>query len=107
MFLFIAGFITNLWRAGRLFLANEVRGAKWPLFVLLFFAVFNFGESAILRPFTFLWIPYVSIYVSLALMMVEGKHAALVESSRDVVSGGDVEVGNSGGVNGPLPGYGM
>jgi len=39
--------------------------------------------------------------------MVEGKHAALVESSRDVVSGGDVEVGNSGGVNGPLPGYGM
>jgi exopolysaccharide production protein ExoQ len=76
---FLGGFTTNLWRAFRLFRDDVFHGAKWPLFVLLFFTVFNFTESNILRPLTFLWIPYVSIYVSLGLLRVEAEAKARCE----------------------------
>ena len=47
LLVFLGGFVTSIWRAAKLFQANEIPGAKWPLFVLLFFAVFNLAESAI------------------------------------------------------------
>jgi O-antigen ligase len=73
LLIFLGGLVTNLWRAGGWFRANEIHGAKWPLFVLLFIAVFNLAESAIIHPMAFLWIPYVTIYVSLALLKAEEK----------------------------------
>jgi hypothetical protein len=35
---------------------------------LAFFFMYNFVESSLLQLFTFLWVPYVSVFVSLALM---------------------------------------
>jgi exopolysaccharide production protein ExoQ len=106
LLVFLAGFLVSLWRAGSLFVANEVRGAAWPLLVLLFFAAFNFTESNILRPFTFLWIPYVTIYVSLALMRAEARHAVLAEPPRVALVGGVIDSETGGSVSGALPGYG-
>jgi exopolysaccharide production protein ExoQ len=105
MFLFLGGFLTATWRALQLFLADEVRGAKWPLFILLFFAIFNITESNILRPLTFLWIPYVAIYVSLALMRAEARHTASAKASSPE-SIDDSESERDGEVRGILPGYG-
>ena len=106
LLVYIGGFLTNLWRASRLFWANEIRGAKWPLFILLFFGVFNFTESNILRLLTYLWIPYVTIYVSLGLMRVEERYALLSRSAIQDVDDGRPEPEPSP-VNGGLPGYGV
>ena len=106
LLVFIGGFLTNLWRASRLFWANEIRGAKWPLFILLFVGVFNFTESNILRLLTYLWIPYVTIYVSLGLMRVEERYALLSRSAIQDVDDGRPEPEPSP-VNGGLPGYGV
>jgi exopolysaccharide production protein ExoQ len=100
LLIFFGGFITSLWRAGSLFRANESSSAKFALFVLLFLAVLNLGESYILRLMSFFWIPYVTIYVSLALAQVEGRQLATETAASD--DGGDGEVS---GVNGILPGY--
>jgi O-antigen ligase len=100
LLIFFGGFITSLWRAGSLFRANESSSAKFALFVLLFLAVLNLGESYILRLMSFFWIPYVTIYVSLALAQVEGRQLATETAASD--DGGDGEVS---GMNGILPGY--
>jgi len=76
--IFLCGFIVNLWRAGRLFQDGSVNGAKWPLLFLIFFATFNLTESNILRLLTFLWVPYVSVFVSLALMQSHARVPGLV-----------------------------
>ena len=39
LLIFVGGFLTVGSRACWLFREDEVRGAKWPLFILLFFAV--------------------------------------------------------------------
>jgi exopolysaccharide production protein ExoQ len=101
---FLGGFVTYAWRAGKLLQSDEIRGAKWPLFVLLFFAVYNLATSALLRPMTFFWIPYVTIYVSLGLLKVEERKEALAELP---IEPGAVQVETEGrsGVDGILPGY--
>jgi exopolysaccharide production protein ExoQ len=42
--------------------------SKWPLTFFLFFALQNFHESDLLRLGTFLWVPCVALFTSLALM---------------------------------------
>jgi exopolysaccharide production protein ExoQ len=44
-----------------------VRSSAWPLVFLVFFTLQNFHESDLLRLGTFMWIPFVATYVSLAL----------------------------------------
>jgi exopolysaccharide production protein ExoQ len=100
LLIFFGGFITSLRRAGRVFRANESCSAKFALFVLLFFAVLNLGESYILRLMSFFWIPYVTIYVSLGLAQVELKQLASETAGFD-----EGEVGEASGVNVALPGY--
>jgi O-antigen ligase len=104
LFLFLGGFITCVWRAGRLFVANEIHGARWPLFVLIFFAIFNITESNILRPLTFLWVPYVVVYVSMACMWAEERQRVLSVATPE--DGSPERAETSGTVNGILPGYG-
>lgn len=106
LLVFFGGYLTNLFRAIRVFQLGEIRGAKWPLFFLLFFAVFNLTESAILRPMSFLWIPFVSTFVSLALMRVSAT-AEDPHYARSVVARAALEGGNHGGVDGIVPGYGV
>ena len=106
LLIFVGGFLTVGSRAFWLFREDEVRGAKWPLFILLFFAVFNVTESNILRALTFLWIPYVTIYVSLALMRVEARYALPSTSANRDEGDGSIEPDPSP-VNGALPGYGV
>jgi O-antigen ligase len=69
--LFAWGSAVTLRRAVHLFQKGSVRAAKWPLIYLIFFAVYNLTESCIFRSNTFLWLPYVSTYISLALMEVD------------------------------------
>ena len=102
LIVFLAGLLTSVWRAGTLFRSDCVAGAKWPLLMLVFFAVFNMGESSILRQTTFLWIPYVTIYVSLGLMAAK-KHDATADGPEIV---GGVAFGTGRMANGVLPGYG-
>ena len=106
LLVFFGGYLTSLFRAYRVFRMDEIRGAKWPLLFLLFFAVFNLTESAILRPMSFLWIPFVSTYVSLALMRVAATSED-PEYARNAVAGSAVEDANHGGVNSIVPGYGV
>jgi|HubBroStandDraft_6_1064221.scaffolds.fasta_scaffold23645_2 exopolysaccharide production protein ExoQ len=91
LLIFAGGLVTNVWRAGRMFRANEIHGAKWPLFFLLFFAVLNLGESCILRIMSFFWIPFVAIYVSLALQEVEERQLA---GARHAVRADDIADAN-------------
>jgi O-antigen ligase len=105
LLVFLGGFVTNFLRALRAFKAEDIPGARWPLFVLIFFAAFNFGESNILRGLTFLWIPYVSIYVSLAMMAAESRVAAFATSPLTNEAGYEAEEG--AGVSGVAPGYGV
>lgn len=97
LLVFIGALVTALWRAARLFKADEIHAAKWPLFVLMFFTVVNLGESFILRLMSFFWIPFVAIYVSMALMQAEA--AQLVPAPHDVQAG---DVADEGGI---LPEY--
>jgi exopolysaccharide production protein ExoQ len=53
------------------------RTPKWPLLLLVFFAVQNIHESDLIRLGTFMWIPFVATSVSLALMEGKSKSAAL------------------------------
>ena len=80
LLVFLAGFVAAFLRAVRLFKADDINGARWPLLILIFIAAFNMGESSMFRQFSFLWIPYVSIYVSLAMMMAEARVRAFVET---------------------------
>jgi exopolysaccharide production protein ExoQ len=107
LLVFIGGLITNFWRAGEVFRSGEIPGAKWPLIFLVSFAIFNVTESAILRPMSFLWIPYVIVYVSLALLKTEEAHAPAPEPSREIVGNGNVEADRDGGHGGIVPGYGV
>jgi hypothetical protein len=52
---------------------------------LLFFAVLNLGESYILRIMSFFWVPYVAIYVSLALQKFEAREPVRADTQRDAV----------------------
>jgi hypothetical protein len=54
-------------RAFALLREESIDASKWPVIFLLFFSAYNVTESCILRPHTFLWVPYVSVYVFLAL----------------------------------------
>jgi O-antigen ligase len=69
--LFAWGSAVTLRRAVNLFQKGSVRAAKWPLIYLIFFAVYNLTESCIFRSNTFLWLPFVSTSISLALMEVD------------------------------------
>jgi O-antigen ligase len=65
---FLCGFCLAAWRGLCLFRAGSTRAAKWPLIFLIFFLIYNFVESSLLQLYTFLWVPYVTAFVSLALM---------------------------------------
>jgi exopolysaccharide production protein ExoQ len=104
--IFICSFVTNFWRAGRLFQAAEVRGAKWPMFMLLFIAVFNVAESGLLRPQTFLWIPYVTIYVSLSLMRLEQRQESPAALAGEIEGADDVDSESRDRAGDILPEYG-
>jgi exopolysaccharide production protein ExoQ len=68
LLIFLGGFSIAVWRGLKLFRSGSTRAAKWPLVFLVFFLAYNFVESSLLQLYTFLWVPYVSIFVSLALM---------------------------------------
>ncbi|HEY0704530.1 MAG TPA: O-antigen ligase [Candidatus Acidoferrales bacterium] len=102
LLVFLCGFAISFWRAGKLFQSDEVNGAKWPLLFMIFFGLFNLTESNITRPLTFLWVPYCSIFVSLAMIEFEGRLPAAVPN-------GDFEPdGDGGGSEAPtaIPSYG-
>lgn len=61
--LFLSGLAIAICRALRQFRSDNSRAAKWIIFYLFFFLIDNLAASDILRPFSFLWIPYVSIFV--------------------------------------------
>jgi exopolysaccharide production protein ExoQ len=67
LFLFAVSFFTMAKRAFALLREESIDASKWPVIFLLFFSAYNVTESCILRPHTFLWVPYVSVYVFLAL----------------------------------------
>ena len=69
---------------------------------MIFFGVFNLTESNITRPLTFLWVPYGSIFVSMAIMEFEGRLPAAVPD-------GDFEPDDDGTGSespAPIPSYG-
>ncbi len=92
------GMLISIWRAGRIMQADEIHGAKWPLFFLLFVAVSNLAGSAFLRPMSFYWLPYATIYVSMAL--AQQKHWARARQASEPSRGLHAVDFNSG-----LPGY--
>lgn len=55
---------------------NFLRTPKWPLLLLIFFAVQNVHESDLIRLGTFMWIPFVATSVALALMEAKSRSAA-------------------------------
>lgn len=57
-----------------------MRIPKWPLLFLLFFAVQNIHESDLIRLGTFMWVPFVTTCVSLALMESRGTAQEVPES---------------------------
>jgi exopolysaccharide production protein ExoQ len=65
---FLGGLCAAGWRGLRLFRSGSTQAAKWPLVFLVFFLLYNFVESSLLQLYTFLWVPYVSTFVSLALL---------------------------------------
>jgi hypothetical protein len=102
LLVFLCGFAVSVWRAGKLFQAGSINGAKWPLLFMIFFGIFNLTESNITRPLTFLWVPYASIFVSMALMEFEGRLPAAIPD-------GDFEPDDDGsGSESPaaIPSYG-
>jgi O-antigen ligase len=66
--IFLCGLGVAMWRGLKLFRSGTAQAAKWPIMFLAFFFIYNFVESSLLQLFTFLWVPYVSVFVSLALM---------------------------------------
>jgi O-antigen ligase len=68
LMVFLCGLGVAMWRGLKLFRSGSTSTAKWPLMFLAFFFMYNFVESSLLQLFTFLWVPYVSVFVSLALM---------------------------------------
>jgi exopolysaccharide production protein ExoQ len=68
LFIFLCGVCVAAWRGLRLFRSGSTQVAKWPLIFLVFLLLYNFVESSLLQLYTFLWVPYVSIFVSLALL---------------------------------------
>jgi exopolysaccharide production protein ExoQ len=76
--LLFAGMLTQtLSRALQLFQRGISVDAKWPVMFLLFFVTYNIAESSVFRQRTFLWIPFVSIAVSLAALFREERSEAL------------------------------
>jgi exopolysaccharide production protein ExoQ len=67
LFIFAISFFTMVKRALAALQEKSIDASKWPVIFLLFFSAYNITESCILRPHTFLWVPYVSVYVFLAL----------------------------------------
>lgn len=68
LLVFLAGFAVATRRAVRIFQQGSVEASTWPLLFLVFFVLYNVSESNLMRAHSFLWLPYVSIYVSMALM---------------------------------------
>jgi exopolysaccharide production protein ExoQ len=97
---FMVGFVINVWRASRLARIDSIYAAKWPLFILLFFAIVNLGESYILRLMSFFWIPYVVIYVSSALLLAQAETEEVTEQPAEALDTDD-----PGHVDGIVPGY--
>jgi O-antigen ligase len=64
---FLCGFSVAAWRGLTLFRGGSAQAAKWPLVFLAFFLIYNLVESSLLQLYTFLWVPYVSTFVSLGL----------------------------------------
>jgi exopolysaccharide production protein ExoQ len=67
LFLFGWGFIASVRRAARLFHREHNSYARWALLYLIFFAFYNCVEGSLLQLYTFLWVPYACVFVSLAL----------------------------------------
>jgi O-antigen ligase len=65
---FLSGCGAAVWRGLKLFRSASTRAAKWPLIFLIFFLAYNIVEGSLLQLYTFMWVPYASVFVSLALM---------------------------------------
>lgn len=76
LFLFLVGFVYSVFRASSMFLRAETPAEKWPLIFLIFLTAYNLTESNLMRSHAFLWIPYVWVYVSLALRAERAPNAA-------------------------------
>jgi exopolysaccharide production protein ExoQ len=65
---FLSGCAKAVWRGLKLFRSASTRAGKWPFIFLIFFLAYNLVESSLLQLYTFMWVPYASVFVSLALM---------------------------------------
>jgi O-antigen ligase len=65
--LFVYGFALAAKRAFVLFKKAATGADKWPLYLLLFIAIYSFTESRLFRSHSFLWLPYASMFTALAL----------------------------------------
>jgi len=67
LIVFIIGFCIAMWRGLKLFRIGSTQADKWPIIFLSFFLIYNLVESSLLQLYTFLWVPYVMVFVSLSL----------------------------------------
>lgn len=79
--LLICTLISAFRRAGKLFQVSSESDKKWPLIFLVFFVIYNMGESNILRSHTYLWIPFVMLYADLGQM----EYAEAVEPESELI----------------------
>lgn len=77
LILFACGFFAAFRRAAREFTTESGRLAKWPLMFLLFFFLYNFVEGSLLQLYTFLWVPYVAVFVSLTSVRMYEQSSAI------------------------------
>jgi O-antigen ligase len=69
--LFACGLVAAFRRAIEVFQFSSNRAERWPLLFLSLFFVYNCAESHLMRLLSTLWIPYVSTYVALTLMLAQ------------------------------------
>jgi exopolysaccharide production protein ExoQ len=83
--LFFCTLISAIRRGVHALHSDLLRIPKWPLLLLLFFAVQNIHESDLIRLGTFMWIPFVATSVSLALIEANSQRAAReIQDEEDV-----------------------
>lgn len=80
LLLFMCGFFAALRSAAGKFTRESGGLAKWPLMFLLFFFLYNFVEGSLLQLYTFLWVPYVAVFVSLTSARMYA-HSSSIESA--------------------------
>jgi exopolysaccharide production protein ExoQ len=99
LLLFVWGFVAAARRAMKLFHREPNRATRWAVMYLLFFALYNLFEGSLMQLYTFLWVPYVSVFVSLALMEAadQREREADLSPSTDEQSGAEMAPVTAGG----------